>query len=77
MEKEMKELKIATMQAEQPRGKYIWTGGLAFPKLGKYLNLHNLKAEQTQNGILKKLTLKLPYTPASKAKDSQKEQLTL
>lgn len=27
--------------------------------------------------FLKKLTLKLPYTPASKAKDSQKEQLTL
>lgn len=77
MEKEMKELKIATLQAEQPRGKYIWTEVLAFPKLGEYLNLHNLKAEQTQNGIFKKLTLKLPYTPASKAKDRQKEQLTL
>lgn len=78
MEKKMKELKIATMQAEQPpRGKYIWTEVLAFPKLGEYLNLHNLKTEQTQNEICKKLTLKLPYTPASKAKDRQKEQLTL
>lgn len=59
MEKEMKELKIAAMQAEQARGKYIWTEGLAFPKLGKYLNLHNLKAEQTQNGIFKKINTEI------------------